>query len=494
MRGLGLAEDSALPFGLSGQVEGQRVVILGAGLAGMAAAHQLNKLGYQCTLLEARDRAGGRCWTIRGGTELVETGDVRQVAAFDEGLYFNPGPARIPQHHHSTLDYCREFGVPVEVFTNKNEAAYLFNEGVESLNGQRVRMRTARADLRGYTSELLAKAVDQDALDLPLSASDQQRLIEFLSSEGDLDPDLIYAGSPRRGFRELPGAGPDSGPLDEPFRFSQLLSAGLGGFLTAENEIHQQMTMFQIAGGTDRLAAAFEASVGEQIEFGTEIQEIRKTPEGVRIVHTSDGGDTTETEADFCICTLPLSVLKDIPSDLSPDLKAAASGIGYVPTGKIGLQFKRRFWEQDDGIYGGMSWTNMQINQIWYPSSGYLGQKGVLVGYYNFGEQAVLTGIKSPEDRLALALEQGGKIHPQYSESFESAASIAWERVPYSMGGFAFYTESTRSNHYPALIQPDDRIYVAGEHASYLTGWMAGAFESAHFVVRQIHERVQAER
>ena len=120
---------------------------------------------------------------------------------------------------------------------------------------------------------------------------------------------------------------------------------------------------------------------------------------------------------------------------------------------------------------------------------GYLGKKGILVGYYNFGEQAVLTGIKLLDERLAMALDEGGRIHPQYADHFETSASIAWERVPYSLGGFAYYTETTRRDYYGALIEPDGRIYITGEHASYLTGWMAGAFESAHHVVRQIHER-----
>ncbi len=147
---------------------GRRVVILGAGLCGMAAAHELGKLGYTCEILEARARSGGRCWTVRGGTRETEVGGPEQIAGFPEGFYMNAGPARIPGHHTTTLGYCKEFGVPVEVFNNVNESAYY-----QVKNVGRVRLREARADLRGYVDELLAKAVNRDALDRPLTADDK---------------------------------------------------------------------------------------------------------------------------------------------------------------------------------------------------------------------------------------------------------------------------------------------------------------------------------
>src|SRR5882757_5313332 len=83
------------PFVLEGSGDGKEVVILGAGLAGMAAAYELSKLGYHCTILEARDRAGGRCWSVRKGSVNTETGQPLHKANFDDGLYFNAGPSRI---------------------------------------------------------------------------------------------------------------------------------------------------------------------------------------------------------------------------------------------------------------------------------------------------------------------------------------------------------------------------------------------------------------
>ena len=104
---------------------GAEVVILGAGLGGMSTAYELMKLGYDVRILEARSRPGGRCHTIRCDTPTEEK-DASGSCGFEEGLYYNPGPMRIPHHHTATLGYCRELGVPVEVFVNDNDAAYLY--------------------------------------------------------------------------------------------------------------------------------------------------------------------------------------------------------------------------------------------------------------------------------------------------------------------------------------------------------------------------------
>lgn len=147
MSGMGLlATPRNEPLRLHRTSANQSVLILGAGLAGMSAAYELGKLGYKCKILEARGRAGGRCHTIRGGTAETEIDGQRQVGAFDDGLYFNPGPTRVPSNHHSTIDYLREFKVPVELFCNANENAWYHSDKPENqaLGGGRVRHRDAK--------------------------------------------------------------------------------------------------------------------------------------------------------------------------------------------------------------------------------------------------------------------------------------------------------------------------------------------------------------
>ena len=163
-----------------------------------------------------------------------------------------------------------------------------------------------------------------------------------------------------------------------------------------------------------------------------------------------------------------------------------------MDVGKIGLPFRRRFWEEDDRIYGGISWTDQNITQIFYPNTDYLGSHGgVLVGYYHFGPDAAEVGKFAPADRVAHAVAQGERLHPQYRAEYAGGAfSVAWQRIPYSLGGWASWSEEARGRLYPILNEPDGPFYLAGEHLTYLGGWMAGAFESAKAVVSALHERV----
>lgn len=472
---------------------GKKIIILGAGIAGMTAAYELGKAGYDCSILEARDRTGGRNWTVRKGTVETEINGISQMAKFDTGLYMNAGPARIPQNH-VTIDYCKDLGVKLEVFANSNEFTYYYQENAGSLSNRKIRKGTVKADTRGYVSELLAKVVDQAALDSPLSKTDIERLKDYLRREGDLSAALTYKESSRRGYKELPGGGHQPGVIDKPYNFSELLQSGMMNNISGDYSFTQQPMMFQPVGGMDQIPKALEKQLPGIITFGAEVQEIRQTADGVRIVYkTKEDGKAKEITGDYCICTIPLPVLKNIPADFTEPMKNAIKSINYATTGKIGLQFKNRFWEQDDRILGGITTTNMDISQIWYPSHDYLAQKGVLIGYYNFGQNAVDYGNLSLSQRQGRALSQGGKIHPQYAQEFENSFSVAWHKIKYNEGGWASYSESDLKNYYPILNEPQGRIHFAGEHLSYLTGWMAGSFESARIVVSRIHEEVLKE-
>ncbi|AQG81118.1 flavin monoamine oxidase family protein [Spirosoma montaniterrae] len=494
------APASALKAAANGRRENGKprtVVVLGAGLAGLTAAYELGKLGYDCTVLEARNRTGGRVWTVRGGTSETELGGTPQTCRFEEGHYFNGGAARIPHHHQLTLHYCRELGLPLQIFNGNNEAGFLYNDQPDStgpLANRRLRIKEYHNDMRGYTAELLTKSLDQSALDQQLTKEDIEKLIDFLKNEGDLNTARLYKGTNRRGYKSNrePGAGQSPGELTDPFGLTDLLRSGFSQpvFYNVGDYIYeQQTTLLQPVGGMDAIPKAFEKKLAGKIQFNAPVTELRKTENGVRVVYQKNG-KPTELSADFCVCTLPLPMLKNLDSDLSGAVKRAADFVPYIKTGKIGLQFKRRFWEEDDWIYGGISRTNMDINQIWYPSFGFQGSKGVLIGYYNFYGRAEAVGALPVAEREKLALEQGRKIHPQYATEFENSFSLAWHRIPYSGGGWATYDDAIRKKHYPALLEPDGNIYLAGEHTTYLTAWMAGAFTSARRAVEAITARV----
>ncbi|GJI98632.1 monoamine oxidase [Duganella caerulea] len=495
--GMGLNSTASEPPALSGSGKGKKVLILGAGLAGMTAAYELGKLGYHCQILEARAFAGGRCQTARKGFSLTELGGEKQTCDFDDGQYINHGPWRIPLHHQSTLHYTRLFEVPLEVMVNDNDHAFVYSENAGPYAGKRMRVAEIKADMRGHVSELLAKSVKNKQLDQELTADDQRLLLDYLAHEGQLaGADLQYKGRSGRGFTVNPGAGlsPGPGTPSDPLGFKDLLASKLGNVYSAVQDFPMQNTMFQPVGGMDAIAKAFEKRVGKNIRYRAEVQTIRQNDKGVTVTYKDTGsGKVASIGADYCLVAMPLSVLRQIDTDFSDKFKKAVATVAYAPVGKIGLQMKRRFWEEDEHLYGGHILTDLKgINTISMPSYGWQKKKGVLLGYYQYQTAAIETSALSPKERAAFALEAGQKIFPQYTENFETAFSVAWHRVQYNLGGWAEWTEKTRAAAYPVLLEGEGRVLLAGEHLSYLTGWQAGAIESAWQQIAKIHERASA--
>lgn len=467
----------------------KRVIILGAGIAGLTSAYELGKLGFDCVIIEPRDTPGGRSMTIRKGDTLTETTGASQTCKFDDGQYFNPGPSRFPQWH-ITMDYCRELGVEVEPFVNLNENAYYYTDDPSKgeLAGKPQRIREVKTDLRGYTAELLAKATDQDALDQALSSEDKAALIDFLHFEGGLNRSHDYKGHSRRGYDTWPGGGLQEGILGKPSELSELLKSGFGNLFHRANEYQYQSQMFTPTGGMDALPKALASMVEDKIVYGATVKEIGKSNPGARIVYTKNGEDV-EIRGDYAICTIPPTILRKIPNDFNMMLKNTLNIVPFQNSGKVALQFKRRFWEEDDRIFGGLSWTDLPIGELWYPSSGFLGKKGVMGGYYIFGPLSDKLGTMTPEERIEFALSNGEKIHPQYREEYENGFAINWSTIPHIEGCLAHFPQAMLKTFYPLLIRPDEELYLAASWASHLGGWQAGAFESARIAVKNIHER-----
>ena len=125
-----------------------------------------------------------------------------------------------------------------------------------------------------------------------------------------------------------------------------------------------QPTMMQVAGGMDRLPAALATQLGSRIVYRAAVREIRQSERGVWAIYADADGQLKRVDADYCVSTIPLPVLSGIEKDLSQPVQAAIAAAPYAGAGKIGLQFKRRFWEEDDQIYGGRSWTDQEIGTL----------------------------------------------------------------------------------------------------------------------------------
>src|SRR6202451_3798747 len=153
---LGMAEtQQAKNFPLPASTRrGTKVIILGAGISGLVSAYEMRRAGFDCTVLEARERPGGRNWTLRRGSKLVFTDGTSQECTFDEGNYFNCGPARLPSIHKTMLGYCVELGIVLEVEVNSSRSTFLQNDNV--FGGKPIRQRQAIHAGRGYVRGVLA--------------------------------------------------------------------------------------------------------------------------------------------------------------------------------------------------------------------------------------------------------------------------------------------------------------------------------------------------
>src|ERR1700731_4643477 len=498
MTSLGFAADSGYqgPIKLDGDPRGASVLILGAGLAGMTAALELRKAGYNARILEFNSRAGGRNWTLRGGDSFTELGGFKQTCEFEQGLYLNPGPWRIPYHHRALLDYCKRLGVALEPFVQLNHNAFLHS--ARAFGGVSQRIRDIKTDFQGQISELLAKATQQGKLDEAVSKEDREMLMAALRSWGALDGNYAYKANlisgDFRGYARDPGGGLNAVPVPgEPIDLSEILNSRVWRYLQNFALHTFQTTMFQPVGGMDMIGKAFAREVRDVIRYDAKVTRIQEDDRGVKVPYPDLKAPATpqQAKADWCVCTIPLSILSQLPIDVGDRMKAAIDAVPYTPSLKIGLQFKRRFWEEDEAIYGGISYTDLPIRQIAYPNTGFnRSGRGVLLGAYLVeGSSSFEFTSMPPTERVARAIALGSSIHPQYADEFENGIAVAWHRVPFTLGCAGNWTEKARMEHYDNLCQIEGRIVLAGEHASYIPVWQEGAILSALDAVTRLHDR-----
>lgn len=456
------------------------VAVLGGGISGLCAAYELKKAGFPFFVLEARSRPGGRSHTLRTGSVIHETGG-QQTCDFDNGdeLYFNAGPARIPQHHSNLLSYCSDLNVPLQAFVNDNRGAYIHS--ASAFGGRPVRAREVISSLRGYVSELLAKAINANSLNSDISFAERASILAVLRDRGALNSNFQEAGTTRSGIT------PGSGGLTPPLPSSSISSDDFirhpsVPFVPSFTEgYNQSATMMQPVGGMDKIAYALAGELEGNIFYDIEVTAIRRSGAGVRIEGQTPGLEGA-IEADYAIVTIPPTVLRSIPNDFSAAARNAINQVQVANPTKIAFQ-SPRFWEKQEQIYGGISWTDPDIRQIWYPSGGFGQDKGIIVGSYLFGgsNASTFTGL-SPQGRIDLALAAGEKIHSQYRDNLSRGISVAWSNVNYSLGGWGITNPST------VLQAPDGPFLFAGDHLTYLQGWQEGAVISGLNALNNILE------
>jgi monoamine oxidase len=429
-----------------------------------------------------RDRIGGRSWTVRGGDRIVQNGRPDQLATFSPGQYFNAGPARIPSTHRLILSYARRFGVQLEPFINVNR-----NAGWDFAGKVHPERRMVE-DLRGHLAELLAKAIDRKALDGIVPNDELHAVRHFLGPYASVGADGVYRPTGRNGY-SVEGGGYDQAPVPlPPLGIKELApSDAIGLPYVFEHIWDMQSTMLQPVGGMDRIAHAIYEHVKPLVRLRTPVSAIRRTGGRVRIEH---GPGKQITEADYCICTIPLPVLARIPNDFSAAKKAAiAAGPGYLHSVKLAFEAPR-FWETDDNIFGGLAWTDRLNENVMYPSGGIGTGKGVIVAAYCAGwthrDTPNSFQALSHEERTRICRDSIEALHPGRSHLLAKPVTVAWGLTPYSEGVGAMWPDPDdgddidRGQRYADLLKPEGPIVFAGEHLSYQPMWQEGAATSAH--------------
>ncbi|AIT07367.1 hypothetical protein MC45_14400 [Sphingomonas taxi] len=475
---------------------GRHVVVLGAGIAGLTSAYELEQAGFLVTLLEARKRVGGRAWTVRDGDKIEMNGEETQTAKFSDGVYFNAGPARIPSFHQGLLGYAKKFDVPLEVEVNSSRSAYVMAD-----DGSKIRMRTAINDMRGRIAELLAKAIRKGSLDTELTAVDREKLLPFIKAYGDLGEDGSFAGTERSGFGSAPGAGVTFASPSTAMPLDQLLANQRLPMTLFEDNLYMQATMFEPVGGMDRIHAAMDNALRRPALRGAEVTRIRQRSGDVEVVYRDTASGAVETVvADYLICTIPFPVLAKIDTNFSTKLKTTIANVQYDYSNKVAFE-SPRFWEREQ-IYGGISFVGGPTTLIWYPSAGLHSERGMLLGCYSSGPTAAEFQKRPIAEQIAFSRGVIDKLHPGHGADLVNGLAVNWHKIPYSLGPWPDWNAGSANGRqeghidtaaFRLLQAPEGRVYFASAALSQTPGWQEGGIQSARAQVLALARRVTAE-
>jgi monoamine oxidase len=448
------------------------VIVIGAGMAGLVAAFELDRAGHDVIVLEAQNRVGGRIYTCRD---------------FAPGLYAEFGAMRIPRAHDLTLAYCELFDLELKPFVMGNP------KGLAYIGGKRLTMAEAQVeperlpfDLaeheRGRTADdLWAEAIadikktleseGEAAWEAIVSEYDQYSLYEFLKVKGLSEAAIEFYAVMNFVEADMNNA------------VIEVLREDLGG---------AYVDMQQIVGGMDQLPNAMYSAISDRVRFGAEVHAIDQDQSSVTIHYKTEAGRYTAT-ADYAVCTVPFPVLRtvEILTPFSHEKQRAIRQLNYHASTKVLFQVRNRVWEEDDGIEGGATVTDLPIRRINYPPSDPTTTRGVLLASYTWGQDALQWGAMDEETRLEEAIQNVAQIHPRIRDEFETGASYAWYSDRWARGAFALFAPEQQSSLQEAIVRTEGRIHFAGEHCSLYHAWIQGALESGIRAAKEIHRAKQ---
>lgn len=455
--------------GLGRHERRHRVMVVGAGLAGLSAAYELVRAGHDVLVLEAQERVGGRIQTLR--------------EPFSDGLYAEAGGMRFPASHELTMAYVNHFGLRTAPFTMGNPECYVY------MHGRRMRQREFAEDPSVFGFEVHAS--ERGHLPSRLWEKALAPLEERLAAQGDDAWEGIIAEFDEDSLREfLQRQGWSEGAIEMFGLFSGYSGRMNASFIDIiRPEIGGSFKeLVEIEGGSDLLPRAFMPVLGRHIRFGARVVALEQSPASVT-VHFRTLAGRESASADYLILATPLPTLRhlEVLSPFSRIKQRAIREVHYDASTKVLLQCRRRFWEEDDGIVGGGSVTDLAIRNLYYPDHHRETGRGVLLASYTWGEDAQRWDSLSPRDRIEQAIEDVSRIHPQIIAEFEVGASKSWHDDPFAGGAFALFEPGQFTRLYEGICAPEGRIHFAGEHASVYHRWIQGALESGLRAACAIH-------
>src|SRR6266545_1182510 len=465
----------------------KKVIIIGAGLAGLSAAFELSRLGHEVTLLEARLRPGGRVYTLRD--------------PFSDGMYAEAGAARIPDNHQLTLKYIKLFGLTLDPFEPGNlaQVAYIRGRRIKIPAGEEAPLtglpgaltpeerKGSLADLwERYVTPVLKEMGNPEATGWPpdsLKKYDLVTFAEFLRRQGS-SPDAIA-------LMEMPYYKPEDDTISAlwSLREARLLQA--------------QRREYKIRGGNDLLPKAFAARLARKIRYGAQVVKIERDASSVSVL-CRQGGATNRLTADYLICAIPLTVLRriEVSPPFSPEKRRVIEQHSYESATRVFLQARGLRW-RGDGL-GGFGFSD-HPEAIWRPTfnqssvrmasvrmasgqmaSGQMGGRDILVSYLS-GAQARRVTAMNKDERITSTLDRFEKIFHGLRENFEGGASVCWDEDEWARGAYAILKPGEMFSLLPHVARSEGRVHFAGEHASAWPGWMQGALESGNRAAKEIN-------
>ena len=445
----------------------KRVLIVGAGLAGLSAAYELTQAGHDVTVLEARTRPGGRVHTLRD--------------PFPDGLHAEAGATRIPNHHHFTLKYAEMFGLTLDPFEPRDVPS------VYHVRGQRIRVTPGQKVEWPYDLTTEERA-------LGLNGMRQKYIWSMLSEVGDVtDPRwppetlMKYDQMNRSDFWRSRGASSEAIALLSVGGMDDRADTRSTLLMLRVQALSQKLTHFyKIRGGNDLLPKAFASRLSEKIHYSTAVVKIEQDAQGVKVTFQQASAYHTLT-GDYLVCAVPFSVQKNIEAApaFSVEKQRAIEQLPYLSESNIFLQSSKRFWV-NEGL-SGFATTDLPIREVWDMTHGQPGTRGILRASPLSLHSRRVTAM-SESERINFALEHVDTIYPSMRSHFEGGVTKCWDDDEWARGASAYYKPGQFSSLLPHVARPEGRIHFAGEHTSvWIDGWMQGALESGDRVAREVN-------